>query len=91
MIPSWISITLLIVTFYMLAHQYRRIVTKNNIVNLRFGLMVSALVLIVLVAFLSRHHPHLSPIFFILALVWFAAGVQLWRLMPPVPPIPSRY
>jgi len=91
MIPKWISAALLMVSFYVLFYQYRRVELKRNILNIRFIMLVGALVQVMVLAFLRHTNPRTSQVFFVLALVWLAGGVQLLRLMPPTPPKPSRY
>jgi uncharacterized membrane protein YoaK (UPF0700 family) len=93
MILAWITILLFVVSFFLLAHQYRHFQARHNIWNLRLGLMVGALALVVLTNFSTRHnqHPLWSLVFCVLALGWLAAAIQLWRMMPPRPPPASRY
>ena len=45
MILAWITILLFVVSFFLLAHQYRHFQARHNIWNLRLGLMVGALAL----------------------------------------------
>ncbi len=80
-IPHGAIVPLLIASFVMLAIQYFRVDPERRVLNLRFGLMVGAVVLIV--ATVSFDHLSLSPLFFALALFWLGVSLYLFRLMPP--------
>jgi hypothetical protein len=79
------------VTFYLLVNQYRKAELSHNLLNIRFMMMAGALVQVVVIAFSRRIGPGRSLVFFILAVVWFVGGIQLWRQMPPRPPKVSQY
>jgi Ca2+/Na+ antiporter len=80
-IPNGAIIPLFIVSFVMLAVQYFRIDPERRVVNLRFGLMVGAVVLMFATIFLGDLP--LSPVFFLLALFWLGLTLYLFRLPPP--------
>jgi hypothetical protein len=86
MIPKWIPILLFIFSVYFIGFQHTRVLGKHNILNVRFALAAGGVVMAVLTNFWSQGNPILSVVFFVLALCWFGAGIQLWRLMPPKPP-----
>ncbi len=80
-IPNSVFIPLYIASFVMLAFQYYRINADRRVLNLRFGLMVGAIVLMILAVFMAE--PFLSLIFFALALVWLGLTLYLFRFLPP--------
>ena len=80
-IPNGAIIPLYIASFIMLAFQYFRTNPERRVMNLRFGLMVGAVVLMFITVFLGNLP--LSLVFFLLALVWLGLTVYLFRHMPP--------
>jgi alkylated DNA repair dioxygenase AlkB len=70
-----------IVSFVLLAFQYFRVNPEKRLVNLRFGLMAGAVVLMLGAIFLTEWF--LALIFFTLALVWLGLSVYLLRSLPP--------
>jgi hypothetical protein len=80
-IPAGAIIPLFIASFIMAALQYLRIDPERRILNLRFGLMVGAVVL--MFTTVSLEDWPLSLLFFLLALFWFGLTLYLFRNMPP--------
>ncbi len=80
-IPNFAIIPIYIVSFIILVIQYFRINPERRILNLRFVLMVGAVVLLFCTVFFSRMH--LSLVFFLLALFWLGLSLYLLRMMPP--------
>lgn len=82
LIPSSLSILCFLAAFVLTGFQYYRLNPERRIINVRFLLMVSAVVLIFLDIFLGAA-PAASMLFFALAVVWLGAAVYCLRLMPP--------
>jgi hypothetical protein len=80
-IPDAAIVPLLIASFIMLAFQYLRVHAERRVLNLRFVLMVGAVVLMVATVGFDRWS--LSLVFFLLALFWLGLTLYLFRLMPP--------
>jgi hypothetical protein len=80
-IPSGVFMPLYIASFIMLAFQYFRINPERRVLNLHFGLMVAAVVLMFAAVFLGNLS--LSPVFFLLALFSLGLTLVLFRHMPP--------
>jgi hypothetical protein len=80
-IPNAVIIPLLIATFIMLAFQYFRVDPERRVMNLRFGLMVGAVVLMFTTVSLGNYPFSLG--FFLLALFWLGVTLFLFRRMPP--------
>jgi hypothetical protein len=74
-------VPLLLASFVMLAFQYFRLDPERRVLNLRFGLMVGAVVL--MFTSVSLGNSALSPVLFLLALVWLGLTLYLFRLLPP--------
>ncbi len=79
--PNGAIIPLYIASFVMLAFQYYRINPLKRLLNLRFGLMASTVVLLFATVFLESYS--LSPVFFLLALFSLGLAIYLFRHMPP--------
>ena len=79
-VPSAVIVPLFISSFVMLAVQYFRISPERRVLNIRFGLMLGAIVLIFASAVLA--HPPFSAVFFLLAFLWLGLALYLFRLMP---------
>jgi hypothetical protein len=73
-----------IVSFVLLAFQYFRVNPEKRLVNLRFGLMAGAIVLMLAAVVLTEWF--FALIFFTLALVWLGLSVYLLRTLPPPGP-----
>jgi hypothetical protein len=80
-IPSGAIIPLYIASFILLAFQYYRINPDRRVLDLRFGLMVGAIVLMLAATLVAG--PTTSPVLFALALFWLGLSLYLMRLMPP--------
>ena len=80
-IPNGAIMPLYIVSFIMLAFQYFRVNPERRVLDLRFGLMVGAVVLMFATVFLGNLP--LSLVFFLLALFWLGLTLVLFRHIPP--------
>jgi hypothetical protein len=80
-IPTAAITPLFVASFVMLALQYYRIDPRRRVLNLHFGLMIGAVVLIF--ASVALANPRLPSVFFLLALLWLGLTLYLFRLMPP--------
>lgn len=80
-IPNGLIVPLFIVSFVLFAFQYFRINPERRILDLRFGMMLGAIVLIV--ASVGLVNWQLSLVFFLLALVWLGLAIHLVRRLPP--------
>jgi hypothetical protein len=80
-IPTSAIVPLLLASFGMLAFQYFRLDPERRVLNLRFGLMVGAVVL--MFTSVGLGNSVLSPVFFLLALFWLCLTLYLFRLLPP--------
>lgn len=80
-IPNGVIVPLFLISFVALYYQYFRINPDRRLLNMRFGLMLGAVALICASVFMTDWS--LSPIFFILALVWVGLSLYLFRFMPP--------
>jgi hypothetical protein len=80
-LPTSVIVPLYLVSFVLLTIQYYWLNPERRVVNLRFGLMVGAVVLIF--ASVGLGNSPLSPVLFLLALFWLALTLYLFRFMPP--------
>jgi hypothetical protein len=80
-IPNGVIVPPLIASFVILAFQYYRIDPDRRVFNLRFGLMVGAIVLMLAAVFMQDWD--ISLIFFVLALFWLGLSLYLLRYLPP--------
>ena len=80
-IPSAAIIPLYIASFVVLAFEYFRVNPERRLLNLHFGLMGGAVVLMLADVFLVEWL--LSLIFFVLALSWLGFSLYLLRHLPP--------
>jgi hypothetical protein len=80
-IPNGAIVPPLIASFVILAFQYYRIDPDRRVFNLRFGLMVGAIVLMLAAVFMQDWD--ISLIFFVLALFWLGLSLYLLRYLPP--------
>jgi len=86
MIPSFFVILPFLVAFVVIIWQYHQIDPRRRILNLRFALMVGAVVAIFYYIFHSFYYPddrHTSWLFEALGLLWLVWGWWLLRRMPP--------
>ena len=80
-IPSAAIIPLYIASFVVLAIEYFRASPERRVLNLHFGLMAGAVVLMLADVFLVERF--LSLDLFALALFWLGLSLYLWRHLPP--------
>jgi hypothetical protein len=81
MIPTAAIIPLFLISFVVLAFQYFRVNPDRRLLNLRFGLMVGAIILtFVQVAFPGGP---LSLVLLLLGLFWLTYSLYLLRGLPP--------
>jgi hypothetical protein len=80
-IPNGVIVPLYIASFILLYVQYFRLNPDRRLLNVRFGLMAGAIVLMLASVLLVDWS--LSLFFFILALVWVGLSFYLFRQMPP--------
>jgi hypothetical protein len=80
-IPNGAIIPLYIASFVMLAFQYYRTDPDRRVLNLRFGLMVGAILLMIMA--ISMVGPFMSLVFFALGLFWIGLTLYLFRYLPP--------
>jgi hypothetical protein len=86
MVPMSLIIVIFIVAFLLVLWQYNLIDPKRRIVNLRFVMMVCALVVIFGYPFYNVVYPnerHTSWVCFVAGLIWLIAAAVLFRYMPP--------
>ena len=74
-------VPLYIVSFLMYLFQYRRIDPDRRVLDLRFGMMLGAVLLMFASNLLSDMVP--SVIFLGLALFWLGLALYLFRMLPP--------
>jgi hypothetical protein len=80
-IPTPVIVPIFLVSFALLAFQYFRINPDRRLLNLHFGLMIGAIVLLLLqVAYPGRP---LSVVLLVLALLWLGFTLYLLRRLPP--------
>ena len=88
-IPMAVIVPLYIVSFVLLAYQYFRINPAWRLVNLRFGLMLGAVVLMlsrILMPDRLVDRSLASMVLFVLALIWLGLTLFLFRFLPPPKP-----
>ena len=78
-IPISVVLPLFVLSFLLLAFQYYRISPDRRLLNLQFGMMLGAIVLLLLLV----GHPQWSLIFLPLALLWLGGTLALMRNLPP--------
>jgi hypothetical protein len=80
-IPTSAIVPFFIASFILLAFQYFRINPDRRLLNLQFGLMLTAIVL----AFVGILRPGgpLSVVLFLAALFWLGLSLYLFRHLPP--------
>lgn len=85
MVPRFIIILLFIVAFVMTFLQYYQVDAQQRVLNVRFAMMVGAIVGALCYIFISQFYPdswRASWLFLALGLLWLASAYQLWRRMP---------
>ena len=80
-IPTSAIAPFYIASFILLAFQYFRIDPDRRLLNLQFGLMLGAVLLIFLRITLPG--PNLSMVLFVLGLAWLGLTLYLFRHLPP--------
>ena len=86
-IPTGAIIPLFMVTFFLLAFQYYVVNPDRRMLNLRFVLMASDIILMfVYLMMLDLHTPLFSMVFLALGLFWLATALLLLRTLPPPKP-----
>jgi hypothetical protein len=80
-IPTGFIIPFYLVSFVLLAIQYFRINPDRRLLNMHFGLMIGAIILL-LVQIATAGQP-LSLALFLLGLFWLGLSIYLFRFMPP--------
>jgi hypothetical protein len=80
-IPNSAIIPLFLVSFVMLCSQYYRLNYDRRLMNLQFGMMLGAVVLMFAVIFVTNRP--FSWVFFLLGLLWLGASIYLLRTVPP--------
>ena len=81
MIPTSAVVPFYIVSFVLLAFQYFRVNPDRRLLNLRFAMMLGAVVLVFVQILMPERT--LSMVLFLLALFWLALTLYLFRHMPP--------
>ncbi len=79
-ISNFAIIPLFIASFILFAFQYYRVNPERRLLNLRFLMMIGAIVLLFTTVSLRNS---LSLVFFLLALVWLGVSLFLLRFLPP--------
>ena len=80
-IPTSAIAPLFIASFILLAFQYYRIDPDRRLLNLHFGMMLGAVLLIFLRIMLPG--PDLSMVLFALGLGWLGVTLYMFRHLPP--------
>lgn len=80
-IPNGATLPLYIASFLMLGFQYYRINPDRRVMNLQFGLMAGAIVL--MFTAISMANDFMSLVFFALGLFWLGLTLYLFRFLPP--------
>lgn len=85
MVPMTIIILLFVVAFFLVTWQYLEIDPSRRILNIRFALMVGAIVAAIAYPIFNYKFPgdrQASWLFLALALFWLASAYYLLRRMP---------
>ncbi len=83
-IPAGVILLLLLVAFLLLSWQYFMVSPDRRLLNSRFLLMASDVILMfVYIVKLDFHTPLFSKIFLALGLLWLTSALLLLRTMPP--------
>jgi hypothetical protein len=70
-----------LISFVLLSFQYFRLNPDRRLLNVHFGLMLGAIILMLVQILLPR--PLLSVALFLTALVWLGVAIYLFRQLPP--------
>ena len=83
-IPTSVIVPLFLAAFVLLSFQYFVVNPDRRLLNLRFALMASDIVLtLVYVLTPDRHTSLLSKVFLALGVSWLAMALLLLRTLPP--------
>ena len=80
-IPSGVIVPLFLASFVLFGVQYYRLNYDRRLMNLQFGMMLGAIVLMLAVVFFKE--TLLSWILFLLGLLWLGLAIYLLRKLPP--------
>ncbi len=80
-ISNFAIVPLYVASFIMLAFQYFRVNPARRVLDLRFGLMAGAVILMLASVALSNFP--VSPVLFLLALFWLGLTLYLFGFLPP--------
>jgi len=86
MIPMPLIILPILAAFVLISYQYYRIDPEQRFLNLRFVMMVAAIVMAFGYPIYDFFHPrdrHASWVFLALAIIWLAVAYHLLRRVPP--------
>jgi hypothetical protein len=76
-IPNSAITPLYLVSFVLFAFQYFRINYERRLMNLQFGMMLGAIVLMFTTIFITAQS--LSWVFFLLGMLWLGVAIFLFR------------
>ncbi len=80
-IPNSAIVPLFLASFVLLGVQYYRANYDRRLLNLQFGMMLGAIVLMLSVVFVTARL--FSWVFFLLGLLWLGMSLYLFRTLPP--------
>jgi hypothetical protein len=80
-ISNFAIVPLFIASFILFSFQYYRVNPERRVLNLQFLMMIGAVAL--LFTTVSLKDRSLSPVFFLLGLVWMGVSLFLLRFLPP--------
>jgi hypothetical protein len=80
-IPNGVNVPLFLVSFVLLGFQYFHLNHDRRVMNLQFGMMLGAIVLMFAVIFSAVGI--ISWVFFLLGLLWLGVSIYLLRTVPP--------
>jgi len=84
LVPTWIDMVMLLVAFVMTGLQYRFAGDEGGpVFNIRFGLLIGMLFLMILTVFLNTDAGWMSVGLFLAALACFGLSFHMWRYLPP--------
>jgi hypothetical protein len=80
-IPSSAVLSLFLASFLVLCFQYYRLNYDRRVMNLQFGMMLGAVVLMFSVVFVTAQP--ILWVFLALGLLWLGVSIYLLRTVPP--------
>ena len=80
-IPSGVIVPLFLASFVLFGVQYYRLNHDRRLMNLQFGMMLGAIVLMLTVVFFRG--ALFSWVLFLLGLLWIGLSIYLLRKLPP--------